>query len=159
MLRKLFSLDCADLTQSTLTLTLWQITRNLLVRHLVCKLNVYFCLCCLFRAVPMAYGSSQARGRIRAVAASLYHNHSKARSEPHLQPTPQLTEFLTHWVRPEIERTPSWLLSHDGNSCLHFYSFKHMVMGSFKNAREIIEHRLVELEENLETTLQIRKLR
>ena len=31
------------------------------------------------------------RNRIRAVAASLYHSHHNARSEPHLQPTPQLT--------------------------------------------------------------------
>ena len=29
---------------------------------------------CLFRAAPTAYGNSQARGRIRAVAASLYHS-------------------------------------------------------------------------------------
>ena len=42
------------------------------------------------RAAPMAYGSSQARGRIRAVATSLHHSHSKAGSEPHLQTT-QLT--------------------------------------------------------------------
>ena len=33
---------------------------------------------CLFRAAP---GSSQARGRIRAVAAGLRHSHSRARSE------------------------------------------------------------------------------
>ena len=40
----------------------------------------------------MAYGSSQARGRFGAAAASLYHSHSHGieRSEPHLRPTPQL---------------------------------------------------------------------
>ena len=38
---------------------------------------------CVFRAAPMAYGSSQARGQIRAAAASLYHSHSNARFEPH----------------------------------------------------------------------------
>ena len=38
----------------------------------------------------MAYGISQARGRIRATAASLYHIHSNAGSEPRLQPIPQL---------------------------------------------------------------------
>ena len=38
----------------------------------------------------MACGSSQARGQIGAVAASLRHSHSNARSELHLQPTPQL---------------------------------------------------------------------
>ena len=43
------------------------------------------------RAVPMAYGGSQARGLIGAVAAGLHHNHSNAGSEPRLRPTPQLT--------------------------------------------------------------------
>ena len=46
---------------------------------------------CLFRAAPMAYGSSQARDRVGAVAASVHHSHSNTRSEPHLRPTPQLT--------------------------------------------------------------------
>ena len=45
----------------------------------------------LFTAAPMAYGGSQAGGRIGAIATSLHHNHSKAGSEPRLQPTPQLT--------------------------------------------------------------------
>ena len=39
----------------------------------------------------MAYGGSQARGTIRAVAASLSHSHSNAESNPQLQTTPQLT--------------------------------------------------------------------
>ena len=39
----------------------------------------------------MLYGSSQARGRIGAAAAPLSHSHSSIRSQPHLQPTPQLT--------------------------------------------------------------------
>ena len=34
----------------------------------------------LFRASPMAYGSSQARGQIRAIAASLHHNCSTSGS-------------------------------------------------------------------------------
>ena len=38
----------------------------------------------------MAYGSFQAKGRIGAVAASLHHSHSNARSKLHLRPTPQL---------------------------------------------------------------------
>ena len=44
----------------------------------------------LFRAAPVAHGSSQARGQIRAAAASLYHSHSNARSELHLRPITQL---------------------------------------------------------------------
>ena len=39
----------------------------------------------------MAYDGSQAKGQIGAVAAGLYHNHSNARPEPSLWPTPQLT--------------------------------------------------------------------
>jgi len=38
----------------------------------------------------MAYGNSQARGQIRAAAASLRQSHSNAGSKLHLQPTPQL---------------------------------------------------------------------
>ena len=49
----------------------------------------------LFMAAPAAYGGSPARGLVRAVAAGLHsHSHSCTRSEPHLQPTPQLTETL-----------------------------------------------------------------
>ena len=44
----------------------------------------------LFRATPAAHGGSQARGPIRATAASLYHSHSNVRSKLHLQPTPEL---------------------------------------------------------------------
>ena len=53
-------------------------------------LFVYLFIFCLFRAASMAYGGSQARGLIKAVAASLHQSHSNARSEPCLQPIPQL---------------------------------------------------------------------
>ena len=43
------------------------------------------------RAAPAAYGGSQARGLIGAVAASLHQSHSNAGSEPCLRPTPLLT--------------------------------------------------------------------
>ena len=43
------------------------------------------------RAAPSAYGGSQARGRVGAVATSLHHSHSNTGSEPRLQPTPELT--------------------------------------------------------------------
>ena len=46
---------------------------------------IFFC------ATLTAYGSSQARGQIRAVAASLHHSHSNMGSELHLRPIPQLT--------------------------------------------------------------------
>ena len=51
-------------------------------------LFIYFLL---FRAAPVAYGGSQARGPIGAVATGLHHSHSNVGSEPRLRPTPQLT--------------------------------------------------------------------
>ena len=43
--------------------------------------------------MPTEYGGSQARGRIGAVAAGLYHSHSNAGSEPlKATPDPQSTE-------------------------------------------------------------------
>ena len=42
-------------------------------------------------------GSSQARGRIKAAATGLHCSHSNARS-------------LTHWAKPGIEPTSSWIL-------------------------------------------------
>ena len=82
-----------------------------------------------FRATPMAYGRSQARGQIRAVAASLQNSHSNMGSKLHLHPTPQLTatldpqttsatyntahgnaRFLTHCTRQGIEPASSWIL-------------------------------------------------
>ena len=45
-----------------------------------------FFVFCPFRATPAAYGGSQARGLIRAVAAGVHHSHAM----PDLQPTLQL---------------------------------------------------------------------
>ena len=80
---------------------------------LYCHLHILFCKvfkCCrsvaffpflfynlimffafFFRAESMAYGSSQTRGQIRVIAASLHHSHSNRGSKPHLWPTLQLT--------------------------------------------------------------------
>ena len=54
----------------------------------------FFSVFCLSRAAPVAYGGYQARGPIRAVAASLRQSHSNAESKPCLPPTPQLTAML-----------------------------------------------------------------
>ena len=51
---------------------------------------LFFCLFAFSRAAPVAYGGSQARGLIGAVAAGLCQSHSNAGSQPRLQPTPQL---------------------------------------------------------------------
>ena len=48
----------------------------------------------VFRAAPAAYGGSQARGLIGAIATGLYHSHSNAGSKLHLRPTPQLRATL-----------------------------------------------------------------
>ena len=50
----------------------------------------------LFMAIPAAYGSSQARGRLGAAGASL--QHSNTRSESHLWPLPQ-----RQILNPQIE--------------------------------------------------------
>ena len=61
---------------------------------------IFFFFFCLFVVVVVvaiswaaqaAYGGSQARGPIGAVATGLRQSHSNAGSEPRLQPTPQLT--------------------------------------------------------------------
>ena len=70
---------------------------------------------CPFRATPMVYGGSQARGLIGAVSAGLHHSHRNARSEPRLQPTPQLTATpILNPMREARGRTynlmfPSWI--------------------------------------------------
>ena len=83
------------------------------VFFLLLFLFVLFCFILLFRATPVACVSSQPGVPIRATAASLHHSQKNTRSEPCLQPTPQLTatpDPLTHWVRPGIKPTSSWIL-------------------------------------------------
>ena len=55
-------------------------------------LNTFFFLnlFAVSRAAAVAYGSSQAKGQIGAVATSLHHSHSDTGYEPRLQPTPWL---------------------------------------------------------------------
>ena len=48
----------------------------------------------IFKTTTMAYGSSQAMGRIRDAAASLHHSHSNSGTKVCLQPTPHLTVAL-----------------------------------------------------------------
>ena len=54
-------------------------------------LFVCFCLFAFSRAAPVAYGGSQDRRLMGAVAAGLRQSHSNEQSEPLLQSTPQVT--------------------------------------------------------------------
>ena len=63
---------------------------------LLCFFLFVFCLFAISQAAPSAYGGSQARGQIGAVATGLRQSHSNAGSEPRLQPTPQLTATPDH---------------------------------------------------------------
>ena len=48
----------------------------------ICSFFFLFFFLVFGRASPAAYGGSQARNPVRAVAAGLHHSHSNARSEP-----------------------------------------------------------------------------
>ena len=88
-----------------------------------------------FRATPMAFRGSQAKGRIRTIAAGLHHSYNSTRSKPCLWPTPQLTVMdntrSSTWVKPRIEPATSWLLvgfvsfllRHKGNSSTLFFLY------------------------------------
>ena len=72
-----------------------------------------FFLFWLFRAAPFTHGGSQARGWIRATAASLHHSHSNAASKPCLRTTTTAhsnTGSLIHSERPGIEPASSQIL-------------------------------------------------
>ena len=56
--------------------------------------EIFFFFFCLSRAAPAAYGGSQPRGLIGAVAAALRQSLSSVESEAHLQPTPQVRAML-----------------------------------------------------------------
>ena len=67
------------------------------IEDLMLSLKIFLFINFFFLLFRAAYGSSQARGRVGAVAASLSQSHSNARS-------------LTHWARPGIEPTTSWFI-------------------------------------------------
>ena len=89
--------------------------------HLAVAIQLFFFFFCLFLSffaiswdTPVAYGGSQARGLIGAVAAGLRQSHSNTRSKPYLRPTPHTAHgnarSLTHWMRPGIKPEFSWIL-------------------------------------------------
>ena len=64
----------------------------------------------LFRAEPMAYGSSQGWGRIGAVAAGLHHSQGIRVTSTTYTTAHNNAGSLTHWARPGIVPTSSWIL-------------------------------------------------
>jgi len=68
-----------------------------------------FCLC---RAIPMAYGGSQARGQTAVAATILHHSHSNIPSESATYTTAQANggDGSAHWARPGMEPVSSWIL-------------------------------------------------
>ena len=61
-----------------------------------CLLSFVVVVVAISWAAPTAYGGSQARGRIGAVATGQRQSHSNSGSEPRLQPAPQLTATPDH---------------------------------------------------------------
>ena len=76
------------------------------------KIIIYFLFFCLSTVTPRAYGRSQARGQIWAVASGLLYSHWNEGSELSLTYTTVQGNAgsLTHWVRPGIEPESSWVL-------------------------------------------------
>ena len=90
-------------------------------------LFIYFF--CHYRSAPMAYGSSQVRGWIGAIATSLCHSHSNVGSELCLWSTPQLTAMPDPQPtergqgsnpHPHGCHSDLFPLHHDGNSYFFF---------------------------------------
>ena len=80
-----------------------------------------------FRATSVVDGSSQARGQIRAVTASLCQSHSNMGSKVCLRPTPELTATPDPQptecdqglnLYPHGYQSDLFLMSHDRNSLL-----------------------------------------
>ena len=78
----------------------------------------FFFFFCLFRAALMAYGCSQPRGWIGAVATGLHYSHSNVGSEPHLQ-HPIAYNSCQHWIfNPLIRaRGQTCILMDTGQIC------------------------------------------
>ena len=72
---------------------------------LICSFVHLFIYSHLFRAAPVAFGGSQARGPFGAVASGLYHSHSNTGSESCLWPTSQ---FTAHWILNPLSKARDW---------------------------------------------------
>ena len=92
----------------TLSINIGNKERDMVLTFSFLSLSFFFCF---FRAAPTAYGGSQARGRIRAIAAGLHHSHSNSRAASATYITAHgNTGYLTHLVRPRIKPASWWIL-------------------------------------------------
>ena len=89
---------------------------NFLWNVIVLKCLIYNCIfffflfLLIFRAASVAYGSSQARGQIGAVATNLHHSHSNAGSESvNYTAACSNAGSLTSWAGPGMEPKASWI--------------------------------------------------
>ena len=98
----------------------------------------------LFRVTPSAYGGSQARGWIRAVAAGLCQSHSNARPELPLWPTQQLMAMPDPQpteqgqgsnLQPHGSQSDLFPLCHNGNSHINYYYS--IIQNSFTSLKRI----------------------
>ena len=103
-----------------LRLFLWQLHLLICILHCWVLTQIcFFVLFCflflflLFKAAPAAYGSSQARSWIGAVAAGLGPQKQQCRIQATsltYSAAPSNARSLAHWVRPGIKPTSSWIL-------------------------------------------------
>ena len=120
-----------------------------LILEILLFIYLFIYLFCLFKAALTAYGSSQARGQIRVVAASLRHSRSNTRSEPCLQATPQLMAMLD--PQP-LSKARDWIqtLMDISRICFHCTILGTPLLWNFKckkKKKKILKNHLFRLRE------------
>ena len=96
----------------------WWVLTNVITITTIKIENIFLFL---FRAAPVAYEGSQAKGQIGAVATGLRHSHSNASQIPAKTAT-YITSHgnarsLIHWARPGIEPASSLMVTRQ----IHFH--------------------------------------
>ena len=92
--------------------------------------------------LPAAYGGSQAKGLMEAVATGLHQSHSYTGSE--LTTAHGNTRSLAHWARPEIQPATPWFLvgyvnyCHDRNSPLSLFKLFPLCFSSSSISRQLL---------------------
>ena len=75
----IFVYDVKEWSNFILLHVVVQFSQNYLLKRISFLHSIFFFL--LFKAVPVAYGGSQARGLIGTAATGLHHRHSNTRSK------------------------------------------------------------------------------